>query len=276
MLTKFQNVYPRVGGVYVGYPGNALPPIPPWTVRLRYSGNKKPTFSKGNAVQIDADENIWDLTYENEDWTSLVNGQNGSYQQYLVEVIGSNSSGVTNMNTTFSYANCKKITQLDTSNVSSMRGIFYNTVYLEEMPLIDTSNVKDMYWAFWACKSLKELPPIDTSNVSSMRGAFRSCQSISSFPALNTQNVKFMDTMFADCSGLKSIPTLDTTNVVECDNMFINCINVESGISSFYNQLLTSPVTSYGPGNYHQTFKNCGISSTQGSAELAQIPSGWK
>lgn len=279
MLTKCNNVFPNINGIYLNYGGKVLPPIPPWTIRLRYSGHRTPTFRKGNAVQIDADENIWDLTYENEDWSSLVEGQGGGVYpagRNLVEVMGSNSSGVTNMYCTFSFADCKKITQLDTSNVTSMRNIFYDASHLEEIPLIDTSKVKDMYWAFYGCRSLKELPPIDTSNVSSMEETFCYCSDVSSFPPLDTSNVKYMNLMFGFCSGLQSIPDLKTTSVVNTISMFHNCVNVNSGISSFYNQLLTSPLTSYGSANHGGTFRYCGKNAPNGSAELASLPSDWK
>ena len=270
MLVKYQNAYPKFGGVYVGYPGNPLPEIPPWSIRFRYSTSSTPTLSKGTLTLVDEDEHIWDLTYENEDWTSVLAGPSPSREK-IVEIMGSNSSGVTNIDGAFSQLRIKKVSQFDTSNVTSMRGTFYNSTHIEEIPLLDTSKVKDMYWAFWACKSLKEMPAINTSNVSEMEGAFRYCESMSSFPVLDTSNVSSMESTFADCSGLKYIPSLDTSNLRNTYGMFYNCVNVESGISSFYNQLLNSPVS------YHTlTFRNCGINTQQGQAELALIPSGWK
>jgi len=55
--------------------------------------------------------------------------------------------------------------------------------------------------------------------------------------------------------------------------MFYQCTNVQSGALALYQQASsqTTPPTSH-----NQTFYNCGSNTTTGSAELAQIPSGWK
>lgn len=46
--------------------------LPPYTIRLKYKQGVTPTFSKGTGTLVDAEQNIWDLTYENSDWSSLL------------------------------------------------------------------------------------------------------------------------------------------------------------------------------------------------------------
>ena len=43
-------------------------PLPPYTIRLKYKQGTTPTFSKGTGVLVDSDENVWDLTYVNDNW----------------------------------------------------------------------------------------------------------------------------------------------------------------------------------------------------------------
>lgn len=45
-----------------------VPTLPPYTIRLKYKQGTTPTFEKGTGVLVDADENVWDLTYENDNW----------------------------------------------------------------------------------------------------------------------------------------------------------------------------------------------------------------
>lgn len=53
--------------------------------------------------------------------------------------------------------------------------------------------------------------------------------------------------------------------------IFDGCRNAKYGILEAYNDLLSHNAT-----NHYRAFSNCGIDTVEGSAALAQIPSGWK
>ena len=90
-----------------------LPPISPFTIRLRYKVGVTPVFNKGTGVCIDHVRNIWDLTYNDPDWNNLLNKH-----EDLVEVIGANTTNVTDMKWLFSYCpNLTSVSLFDTSNV---------------------------------------------------------------------------------------------------------------------------------------------------------------
>lgn len=65
------------------------PSLSPFTISLKFTEGVTPTFSKGTGVQVYSSPNIWDLTYENSDWSNLLNGQGD-----LIEVIGTDTVGL--------------------------------------------------------------------------------------------------------------------------------------------------------------------------------------
>jgi hypothetical protein len=78
--------------------------------------------------------------------------------------------------------------------------------------------------------------------------------------------------MFAGCTGLTKINNINLPNVINCEMMFRDCVNVETGALKLYQQLSTqaNPPTTYG-----DCFRNCGINTRTGLAELQQIPQSW-
>ena len=79
------------------------------------------------------------------------------------------------------------IPQLDTTNVTSMYGMFNGCSSLTSIPQLDTTNVTDMYNMFNGCSSLTSIPQLDTSNVTSMYSMFSYCYSLT---YANIKNVK--------------------------------------------------------------------------------------
>lgn len=117
-------------------PTPPTPSLPPYTIRMRFTTGIMPEFSKGTATQISSSPNVWDLTYENSDWTYLF-----SNQAYLIEVIDANTTGVINMEGMFQA--CDSLTSVplfDTSSVISMWGMFKSNTELTSIPLFDTSS----------------------------------------------------------------------------------------------------------------------------------------
>ena len=219
--------------------------LPPFTIRLKYRDNVTPTFSKGTGVQVSSSPNIWDLTYESQDWSYLLDGQVD-----LIEVIDANTSGVTDM-----------------------QGMFNNCSILSAVALFDTSDVTNMDSMFYSCRNLTSIPLFDTSKVTDMGEMLHYCRSLTTVPLFNTSKVTNMDRMCMSCESLTSIPLLNTSSCTNMSQAFYACYNVQSGALALYQQASTQATP---PSIYSGAFENCGSNTTTGAAELAQIPSDWK
>ena len=88
----------------------------------------------------------------------------------------------------------------------------------------------------------------------------------------NTTGVTDMNGLFHGCRSLTSIPLFNTSNVTAMNVMFYNCYNVQSGALALYRQASSQATIP----EHSMTFRDCGIDTTTGRAELAQIPSDWK
>lgn len=232
--------------------------------------------------------------------TSRVSSMSGTFCNCssLKTVPKYNTSNVTNMNTTF--YNCyslSSVPEFDTRKVVTMGSTFMNCTNLKSATLLNTSAVTWMAGMFAGCSALTSVPLYNTENVSVMQGMFMQCSSLSSLPNLNTTNVRIMDDVchycvnltaippsfdtrnvtsfthaFDRCSALTSIPLLNTDKMVSTDYAFRECVYVQSGALNLYNQM-TAQTT---PPSYHvSNFARCGERTTNGAAELAQIPISW-
>ena len=243
--------------------------LPPFTIRLKYRDNVTPTFSKGTGVQVSTSPNIWDLTYENTNWDSVLMNQTN-----LLEVNGANTSGITGMHSLF--AGCTGLSNValfDTSNCTYMVTMFNDCSSLTIIPLFDTSSCTNMQQLFSNCTALTNVPLINLSNCRSTNGMFDGCSTLESVPLFNTSNVVYMTGMFSSCSSLKTVPLFNTSSVVYTNGMFAYCYNVQTGAYALYQQMSTQTT----PPIYHDnTFYGCGSNTVSGAAELAQIPSDWK
>ena len=148
------------------------------------------------------------------------------------------------------FRNCTEmdISNLDTSNVTNMRGMFYNCSGLTSLDVtgFDTSKVTDMTDMFAGCRSLTTLDVsgFDTSKVTRMEGMFAGCSSLTNLDVTNfdTSNVIYMSRMFIACSNIKTIDLtgFNTSNVTKMNNMFNGCDSLTSIDVSGFN---TSKVT---------------------------------
>lgn len=298
-MLKFGNDILKVGTSWIDYRSQPGPPLPPYTIRLRYTEGITPSVSKGVLTQVSSVPNIWDLTYENNDWGLLL--QSGwpattNTQVDLLEVISANTTGVIDMSSLFSGCyNLTNIALFDTSSVTDMRYMFLYCRSLTSVPLFDTSKITDMFEMFTSCNSLTEVPLFDTSNVTNMRMAFsgcalttiplldtssvtdmssmfQGCRRLINVPLLDTHNVTNMGAMFNQCLNLKEVPLLNTSSVTNMYTMFSQCYNVESGALALYRQASSQ---SNPPSNHAACFQYCGRDTVTGAAELAQIPTSW-
>ena len=300
MIVKYLNKVVSNNSKWVNYtyvdPYNPLN-LPPFTIRVRFTNGFTPTFAKGTGVLVDSTNNIWDLTYENTDWSNLLNFSWPNNEK-LVEVLGANSTGVTNMSAMFNecyyiassmplfdtssvtdmsrtFSNCSRVTSFpsyNTSNVTNMSYTFYKCKAMTAAPMLDTSKVTDMSYAFASCTTLTNVPLFNTSSVTNMLSMFFECTSLTSVPLFNTSSVTNMSGMFSSCTSLTAVPLLNTSKVTDMSYMFYYCTNVQSGALSLYQQASTQTTP---PVHVEEAFTNCGSNTTTGSAELAQIPMSW-
>lgn len=174
----------------------------------------------------------------------------------LTDVTVANTALVIDFSETFQYCSFVNAPELNTSSVTSMDAMFQGCSNLVSVPLYDTSNVTTMSSTFRDCTSMEELPLFNTHNVTNF-----------SYFASMPFNIRPVTSM------LRHVPLYDTSSAVNVTCMFSETIRVESGALDLYRQMSqqSSP-----PSTYTHCFTDCGINTTTGSAELAQIPSDWK
>ena len=231
-------------------PNNPLD-LPQNTVRVRtndglvpYKSSEYPTTYE-TATLVEGTSDIYDVYKSGTDFKFLF-----CDSRNIVEVLGANTAGITNMYNMFSH--CTSLT----------------TVHL-----FDTFSVTDMQQMFYKCDQLTSVPLFYTSNVTAMLYMFGYCNSLTSVPLFDTSSVTNMDAMFDTCSSLTSVPLFNTSSVVSMHDMFLNCKKVQSGALALYLQASTQTNP---PSGHRKTFRNCGSNTTTGAAELAQIPDDWK
>lgn len=151
----------------------------------------------------------------------------------------------------------------------------YETATLVE----GTTDVYDVYKSGTNFDQILESTPntievlgANTSNITSMYYMFAGCGSLTTVSLFDTSKVTDMGNMFAWCRNLTSIPLFDTSKVTNITEAFVDCYRVSAGALALYQQASTQT----NPPLYHSDcFLNCGRDTTNGAAELAQIPSSW-
>ena len=261
-------------GVEVNDPYNPLG-LPPNTFRVRTNDGQPPNGKVNNyaeydtATLVEGTTDIYDVYKSGNDFGRLLRDSTN-----LIEVLGANTNGVTNIDSMFLYCSALySIPLFDTSNVTSFTETFMGCKSLTSVPAYVTSKVTEMRYTFNNCSSLSSIPWFDTSNVTDIEGMLRNCSNISSVPLYDTSNAVYMGGMLDSCTSLTSLPLFDTSNVTHFDGVFSNCVNVQSGALDLYRQASTQANP---PGYHYYTFRKCGVNTQTGSAELAQIPSDWK
>lgn len=255
-----------LGGTWID-PYNPLG-LPPRTIRLLFTTGVTPTFQSGTAVQVSSDPNVWDLTTQGTGWADLL------MQQYnLLEVLGANATGITNMHAMFyDCTSLRSVALFDTSAVTSAYAMFCRCTSLLNMPLYDLSSLTSMVEMFEACHSLAALPLFDTSSVTNMTDAFSNCRTITEIPLFDTSSVTNFSSAFDGCESLNEIPLLDTSSAGNVDYMFNYCRSVQRGAQALYQQMSAQTIP---PSTHIGCFNLCGDQTVSGRAELAQIPQDW-
>lgn len=226
--------------------------LPSNTVRVRTSDGNVPRKTE---------ESSYSATYET---ATLVSGTSDVYDVY--------KSG-TDFSKMFSEAsNVVEVLGANTTGITNMGYMFNNCVSLTNIPLFNTIEATNMSNMFAYCNSLSYVPLFDTSNVTTMYYMFYGCSSLITVPLFDTHNVTNMNYTFDRCTALTTIPLFDTSKVTNIGSMFYGCTSVQSGALALYQQASsqTNP-----PTIHSLTFRNCGSNTVTGAAELAQIPSSW-
>ena len=247
--------------------------LPANTVRVRTNNGNAPIkdskTSYETATLVSGTTDVYDVYKSGTDFNNLF-----YWSTNVIEVLGANTTGITNMSTMFQ--RCTSLTSValfDTSSVTDMKSMFRGCSSLTSVPLLDTSNITSMMYMFSECSSLTTVPLFNTSSVTDMDQLFYLCSSLTSVPLFDTSNVTSMTDMFNNCTSLTSVPLFNTSNVTSMFRTFYDCINVETGALALYQQASTQTNPPY---TYSMAFRNCGSNTTTGAAELAQIPEDWK
>lgn len=205
-------------GLYRGVdPYNPLN-LPDNTIRVKFKSGYTPTMGDTQTL-VDATNNVWDIYKQGNNLAYLFN-----VCRDLLEVIGANTSNVTNISHMFYY--CSSLTKIR---------------------LFDISKVTNMSYMFYACEALNNLPLFDTSNVNDMNDSFNRCVSLTYIPLFNTSKAGGMGGTFMDCKNVQSGAlalyqqmSTQTKPPANHGNTFLNCgINTETG-SAELSQIPTS------------------------------------
>lgn len=181
--------------------------------------------------------------YANPDSSYAFADANGSDKfTKLTKITGGNllnTSNVTTMQKMFQQSSLTSVdvSNWDTSNVTSMQGVFDRASSLVSVDVSNwnTSQVTTMRTMFQGCITLQslDLSKWDVSNVTDMSHMFYSNSSLGDMNLTSigdvgnwdTSNVTTMKNMFMSCANLKelNVSNWDMSNVTSLHNMFANC-----------------------------------------------------
>ena len=120
---------------------------------------------------------------------------------------------------------------LNTSQVTSMNGVFYNCNKLTSIDVshFNTDAVTFMPFMFYGCTELTsiDLSNFNTDKVTNMEYMFSGCNKLASvkLDSFNTQKVVFMGNMFENCSELTvlNLSSFNTSKLRQTPEMFYGC-----------------------------------------------------
>ena len=205
-------------------------------------------YSKDISSKQDGSVMLW---YTDKDNNSLyevsIGSENGSLEA------NTNGSGM------FSYldnVDTLDLTGLDTSNMTSMSYMFYNSNSLKSINLSNFNTSKLLYAnnMFNGCTSLEslDLSNFNTSKVTNFSNMFRDCQKMKEINLSNfdTSSATNMANMFYNCKSLKQLDlsSFNTNKVTYMGSMFYNCSSLTSLDLSNFN---TSNVINMGYGMFY-------------------------
>ena len=218
-------------------------------------------YSKDISSKQDGSVMLW---YTDKDNNSLyevsIGSENGSLEAntngsgmfaYLdnvdtLDLTGLDTSNMTSMSYMFYNSNSLKSVNLSNFNTSKLlyaNNMFNGCTSLESLDLsnFNTSKVTNFSNMFRDCQKMKEinLSNFDTSSATTFANLFHNCSSLTTLDlsSFNTNKVTYMGSMFYNCSSLTSLDlsNFNTSNVINMeDGMFYNCKSLkELDLSNF-------------------------------------------
>lgn len=184
----------------------------------------------------------------------------------------------------YMYYNCKNI---ESATVNINNSINCESMF-EGCTKLKTVNLTINKWSkvkskrmFMGCTNLTSIildTPADYFDTvfrlnEDSRYMFADCAKLSAIPTLDTSTVEDARYMYRGCTSITTVPLLNLSSATYIAGIFKNCYYVQSGALALYQQTSTQANP---PRVYAEAFMNCGIYTTTGAAELAQIPSDWK
>ena len=185
-------------------------------------------YSKDISSKQDGSVMLWYTDKDNNNLYEVsIGSENGSLEA------NTNGSGM------FAYldnVSTLDLSGLDTSNMTSMSRMFYNSKSLTNIDVsgFDTSKVVNMNGMFDGCTNLEnlDLSNFDTSNVTDVNYMFNNCNKIKRIilSNFNTNKVTKMYYMFSNCNSLINLDlsSFDTSNVTDMGAMFSGCSSLTS------------------------------------------------
>lgn len=287
---KYGNDILLFGGASLSY-SPPVPSLPSHTVRCKFTEGYTPTMGDSQTL-VDADENIWDIYKAGDDWSYLLSGINA-----LTEVVDFNAEGITSTNamcygsrylTSFKAYNtdsvtnmesmfltCESLAYVDLGNPHPeglrARQLFSGTA-ITHAPQMDFSRITQGDYLFGGCRQLVSLPEYNFDSLVSGYNMFAGCIRLEHIPQFSMPNLANATWMFYNLQSLRELPVLSLPNISRVDYMFNGCVNVESGITAMYGYLSSATYMR----SHTWCFRNCGVNTESGAAELEGIPNDWK
>ena len=209
-------------------------------------------YSKDISSKQDGSVMLW---YTDKDNNSLyeisIGSENGSVEA------NTNGAGM------FAYldnVSSLDLSGLDTSNMTSMTHMFYNSSKLVNIDLSEFKTSKLLYFnnMFNGCSSLVnlDLSSFDTSKISNFSNLFKDCTSLKkiNLSSFDTHSATIFAFTFMNCQSLENLnlSNFNTSKVTTMSGMFYNCSSLTSLDLSNFN---TTNVTSMGSGMFYNCNK---------------------
>jgi len=209
-------------------------------------------YSKDISSKQDGSVMLW---YTDKDNNSLyeisIGSENGSVEA------NTNGAGM------FAYldnVSSLDLSGLDTSNMTSMTYMFYNSSKLVNIDLSEFKTSKLLYFnnMFNGCSSLVnlDLSSFDTSKISNFSNLFKDCTSLKkiNLSSFDTHSATIFAFTFMNCQSLENLnlSNFNTSKVTDMSGMFYNCSSLTSLDLSNFN---TTNVTSMGSGMFYNCNK---------------------
>lgn len=253
--------------------------LPPYTLRIRIPDGQIPQdrHDGSSYTQVSENPNIWDFTYPNPDWTGVFDEWRFE-PPYPLEVLGSNSSGITSMKGLL--RNRQSTTSVHLSKVDSVTDLSYlcygclnlqslqidgayvgsgaNTEYmcyncweLSNLALDSSLKSTNTQYMFAGNRLMETSPSFHTENNTNMQSMFRSCSALRNVSLYDASQVQDMRSTFYLCTSLQTLPAFTTSSCYAFDSFCEGCSSLQR------IPLLDLSAISTHEGIMRSMFKNC-------------------